>query len=276
MEPGVLFGIASAASFGAGDFAGGAASRRASVLLVAAAANVVGLVPILALLLIVRPALTEPSAIAFGAFAGISGGLGLVALYRGLSLGSMGIVTALSGVGSVVLPLLVSFGLRGAAVSPLQALGLAAAMAAAGAASGATLRGVRREAVALALFAAIGLGMWFVFLDLAAHADELWALLASRGAGTLLIGTLALVRGGSGLRSAWLLVVAAGVLDVTGNATSVLARASIPVGIAAALAGLYPIITMLLARFVLRESLPPLGIGAVVLAVAGIVLISIG
>ena len=276
MEPGVLFGIASAASFGAGDFAGGAASRRASVLLVAAAANVVGLVPIIALLLIVRPALTEPSAIAFGAFAGISGGLGLVALYRGLSLGSMGIVTALSGVGSVVLPLLVSFGLRGAAVSPLQALGLAAAMAAAGAASGATLRGVRREAVALALFAAIGLGMWFVFLDLAAHADELWALLASRGAGTLLIGTLALVRGGSGLRSAWLLVVAAGVLDVTGNATSVLARASIPVGIAAALAGLYPIITMLLARFVLRESLPPLGIGAVFLAVAGIVLISIG
>jgi drug/metabolite transporter (DMT)-like permease len=66
------------------------------------------------------------------------------------------------------------------------------------------------------------------------------------------------------------------VLDVAGNTGYVLSRASIPVGVAAALAGLYPVITMLLARLILRESLPPLGVAAVLLAVSGIVLISMG
>jgi drug/metabolite transporter (DMT)-like permease len=50
----------------------------------------------------------------------------------------------------------------------------------------------------------------------------------------------------------------------------------VPLGIAAALSGLYPIVTMLLARLVLRESLPALGLAAVILAVLGIVLISLG
>jgi drug/metabolite transporter (DMT)-like permease len=48
------------------------------------------------------------------------------------------------------------------------------------------------------------------------------------------------------------------------------------VGLAAALIGLYPIVTMLLARFALGEHLPRLGQLGVALAVVGIVLISAG
>jgi drug/metabolite transporter (DMT)-like permease len=93
----------------------------------------------------------------------------------------------------------------------------------------------------------------------------------------LVVGALAVLRGGGrGLLAVWPLVLAAGAMDVVGNATFVLARASIPVGIAAALSGLYPIVTMLLARALLRESLPRLGVAAVLLAVAGIGLISAG
>ena len=55
-----------------------------------------------------------------------------------------------------------------------------------------------------------------------------------------------------------------------------LARSTLPVGIAAALSGLYPIATMLLARFVAGEALPRLGLVAVALAAIGIVLISLG
>jgi drug/metabolite transporter (DMT)-like permease len=68
----------------------------------------------------------------------------------------------------------------------------------------------------------------------------------------------------------------AGVLDVAANGMVVLAFATIPVGIAAALSGTYPLATMLLARAFLGEALPRLGLLAVALAVIGIVLISLG
>ena len=72
------------------------------------------------------------------------------------------------------------------------------------------------------------------------------------------------------------IVVAAGLFDVGGNALYVVARDTIPIGLAAALTGLYPIVTMILARFVLGERLPRLGQVGVALALLGIVLISAG
>jgi drug/metabolite transporter (DMT)-like permease len=216
---------------------------------------------------------------AIAAVAGACGGIGLVALYAGLSLGSMGVVTALSGVGSVALPLLLGYAIGRAPVSPGQWLGVVITMAAVGAASGATRQGVQARAVALGITAAVFFGLWFLLLDVAAEesGSEAWALVASRGAATVLIGGAALMRGRyAGLRAAWSIVLLAGTMDVTGNAAFVLARSTLPVGVAAALSGIYPIVTMLLARAVLRESLPRLGIAAVLLAVVGILFISLG
>jgi drug/metabolite transporter (DMT)-like permease len=277
IELGLVFGLGSAAGFGAGDFAGGLAAQRAGGVAVAAGAQVVGLAVLLVVLAAVRPAAPPSTTLILGALAGVFGGIGLAALYRGLSLGSMGLVTALSGVGSVLLPLLVGVLLARGVIGPLQWAGVAAALVAGAAASGATLQGVKPAALVMALVAGIGFGLWFVLLDQAAETEELWALVASRGSAAVLIGGLALTRGGArGLRSSWRLVTTAGVLDVVGNAGFVLARATLAVGIAAALSGLYPIVTMLLARGVIGEALPRLGIAAVALAVIGIVLISVG
>ncbi len=277
MGPGVLFGLASAAAFGSGDFAGGLASRRASGMAVSAGAQLVGLAFLLVALAVIRPSAPGSDALIFGAAAGACGGIGLAAPYRGLSLGSMGIVTALSGVGSVVLPLVVGVTLRGNLIGWLQGVGVGAAILAGAAASGATARGVQPQALRMAAVAAVGLGLWFVFLDLAAERDEIWALVASRTAASVLVGSLVLARGGArAVVAVWPLVAAAGMMDVAGNAAFVLSRAEIAVGIAAALSGLYPIVTMLLARLVLREALPGLGVVAVLLAVLGIVLISLG
>jgi drug/metabolite transporter (DMT)-like permease len=277
LEIGVIFGLGSAVAWGAGDFVGGLASRRSGAIAVAAGATVVGFALLLVVLAIVRPALPPAEVIGLGGLAGVAGGLGLAALYRGLSLGSMGLVAALSGVGSVLLPLVVGVWLAGDAIAPLQWLGVAAALAAATVASGATLRGVNAAALSMALVAAIGFGLWYVILDRAAETHELWALVASRGSSSVVVGGLALARGGArGLRSSWRLVLAAGALDLGGNGGFVMARDTLPVGIAAALSGLYPIATMLLARGVIGEALPRLGVAAVALAVIGIVLISLG
>jgi drug/metabolite transporter (DMT)-like permease len=277
MDPGVFFGLGSAAAFGGGDFSGGLASRRASELTVAGGAQAVGFVLLLIVLAFTRPALPSTGALALAMLAGALGGVGLVALYRGLSLGSMGIVAAISGVGSVSVPLLIGFAIGRAPVSPTQWIGVLVAMAAISAASGATRRGVNRQAVALGAVAALFFGLWFSLLDLAADEGQVWSLVASRGGAVVLIGGAALARHNFvGLRSARPLVGMAGALDAAGNAAFVLARNTLPVGAAAALSGMYPIATMLLARLVLRESLPRLGVAAVVLAVLGIVLISLG
>jgi drug/metabolite transporter (DMT)-like permease len=277
MELGIIYGLASAVAFGSGDFTGGYATRRLSGLTVAAGAHATGLVLVLAVLAVTRPPLADIGSLAVGAIAGALGGMGLVALYRGLSLGSMGIVAALSGVGSVGIPVLASYALGRAPVTAGQWLGIALAVGAIAAASGATRRGVRPVAVAFGVAAAVGFGLWFLLLDFAAEGGETWALVASRSGSTLLLFTLALGRRqAGGIRGAWPIIATAGTLDVTGNATFVLARGVVPVGIAAALSGLYPLITMLLARLVLGESLPRLGLAAVLLAVLGIALISLG
>jgi hypothetical protein len=274
---GILASLAGAASFGSGDFAGGLASRRAGGLAVAAAAQVVGLSALVVGLVALRPPLPGTDGLLIGLAAGIAGGVGLAALYVGLAIGAMGLVAALSGLGSVTVPVVVG-AVAGVVLSPLQLVGVGLAGLAAMAAGGASREGVSGRALVLAGIAALAFGSWYVLLDLAATtADPLWGLVISRATSAVLIGAIALVGGrAAGLRPVAALVVLAGLLDVGGNVLYVVGRSQIPVGLAAALTGLYPLGTMLLARFVLKEALPPLGLVAVGLAIGAVALISLG
>lgn len=272
-----MLGVGSAAAWGTGDFAGGLAARRAGGMLVTGGAQVVGFLLLLVAVVLLRPALPTLSTLVLGALGGVAGGLGLAALYRALGMGAMGLVSAVSGVGGVLIPLAVGTLLWGTAIQPLQLAGVACALVAIATASGATTHGVSREALLLALTAALGFGLWFVFLDLAAENSQLWALVASRGSASIVVGGAALLRADrSRFREVAPLVALAGALDVAANGMVVLAFATVPVGIVAALSGTYPLATMVLARTLLGEALPRLGLVAVALAVTGIVLISLG
>ena len=272
---GVSAGILSALSFGAGDFAGAVASRRAGALVVVAGAHGIGLLVLLAAALVIRPPLPDAGGVGLGLLAGVAGMVGLAALYRGMSLGSMGLVTALSGSGSLAIPLVAGAAL-GHQVGSLQLVGVGCAAAAAVTASGASRSEVGRFSLVLAGAAAVSFGTWYVLIDLAADAgDPLWALVLSRAASAGLAAMVAVGRWGS-TPVPWRIVAAAGIFDVGGNALYVIARDEIPVGLAAALTGMYPVVTMILARVVLGEHLPRLGQLGVLLALIGVVLISIG
>jgi drug/metabolite transporter (DMT)-like permease len=273
---GIGAGLLGALSFGAGDFTGALAARRAGALIVVAGAHSIGLAALLAVALILRPPMPPLDAALWGTAAGVGGMIGLAALYRGMAVGSMGIVTSLAGAGSLVLPLLAA-AVAGASTSPIQLVGVACAAGAAAAAGGATRDELGRQALLLAAAAAVGFGAWYVLLDIAAsRGDPLWALVFSRAMSAFLAAVVVAgrgsVRGGLPLS----LIVVAGVFDVGGNALYVVAREFMHVGLAAALIGLYPIVTMLLARVVLNERLTRLGQAGVALALAGIVLISLG
>jgi len=277
IEPGVGLALGAAASWGAGDVAGGLAARRAGGLVVAGGAQLIGFLLLLGALLLLRPGPPDAPTLLLGGIGGVFGGLGLAALYRALAQGSMGLVSAVAGVGGVLISLGVGVLVWGDAISLLQLAGVGCAVAAAAAASGATRHGVSRQALILAVGAAIGFGLWFVFVNRAAEGGQLWALVAARGSATLVVGGMALARAeGHLLHGAGRLVALAGLLDVAANGLVVLSFATLGVGIAAALSGLYPLATMLLARLLLGESLPRMGMVAVLVAVAGIVLISLG
>ena len=273
---GVGAGLLASLSFGAGDFAGALASRRSGALAAVAGAHGIGLLALLLALAWFAPPLPGLTSVGFGLMAGVAGAVGLAALYRGMSVGAMGLVTALSGAGSLAIPLTVG-ALLGASISQVQLAGVVCAAGAAAAASGTSRGELGRQALALAGAAALSLGAWYVLIDLAATSgDPLWALTFSRAASAGLAGAVAargFLRGG---RLPLRLVIAAGLLDVGGNAFYVVAGDLLGIGLGAALTGLYPIVTMLLARFLLHERLPRLGQLGVGLALLGIVLISVG
>lgn len=272
---GVGVGLLSALSFGAGDFAGAVASRRAGALAVVAGAHAIGLVALLVAVAWLAPPLPDPPTIATGLLAGVAGAAGLAALYRGMALGSMGLVTALSGVGSLAIPLTAG-ALIGARIGELQLAGVACAAVAGAAASGASRTELGRQALLLAAVAAVSFGTWYVLVDLAATGgDPLWALVMSRAASAALTAAFALRRFDR-RRFPVRIVAAAGLLDVGGNAFYVTSLDLLPIGLAAALTGLYPVVTMLMARLLLGERLPRLGQIGVAFALLGIVLISLG
>jgi len=272
---GIPAGVFSALSFGAGDFAGAVAARRAGALAVVAGAHAIGLVALLLAVLLLQPPPPSLEGALTGLVAGIAGAVGLAALYRGMSVGAMGLVTALSGAGSLAIPLVVG-ALLGARIGPVQLVGVGCAAAAAVAASGASRTELGRRALLLAGLAALGFGAWYVLIDIAARSgDPLWALVFSRLASA---SAAALVSVGRFDRKRFplRLVALAGLFDVGGNALYVVARESLPIGLAASLTGMYPIVTMILARVVLGERLPRLGQVGVGLALLGVVLISVG
>ena len=274
---GVLSGLASALSFGIGDFAGGLASRRSSGLAVAAVGQLVGTLLLAGLVGILRPGLPDAGSLAIGAAAGLSGAVGVAALYAAMASGAMGLVASVSGAGAVTVPLLVGVFLLNQSVHLLQAIGVACAAAAILAAGGASRGSASRRALWLALLAALGFGFWYALLDRAAAGSGPWALFTSRLAGSSSLLALAAIRGGlATLRSSWRLAVLSGLADVGGNILYVQARALLALGLAAALSGIYPLFTMILARFILRERLPRLGLAGVGLALVAIILISAG
>jgi len=273
---GIGAGILGALSFGAGDFAGAFAARRVGALTVVAGAHAVGLVLLLIGVALVRPPLPSVEVVLLGLGAGVAGFFGLAALFRGMAIGKMGLVSSLSGSASLTIPLAAG-ALLGAEIAALQLVGVACVAGAAAAAGGASRDEMGRRALALAAVAAVSFGSWYVLLDLAAEfGDPLWALTFSRGASALIASAIVLRRGFDRSAAPWGIIAVTGVFDVGGNALFVVAGSFVAVGLAAALIGVYPVVTMLLARFVLGEHLSGLGQVGVALALTGIVLISIG
>ena len=101
---GILLALAAAASWGAGDFYGGLASRKLHQFQVLLLTTYSSLILLVLFALIWREQFPSVHNIIIALVAGISGALGLSALYKGLSLGSAALVAPVSGVLGAVVP----------------------------------------------------------------------------------------------------------------------------------------------------------------------------
>jgi drug/metabolite transporter (DMT)-like permease len=165
-------------------------------------------------------------------------------------------------------------------ISGLQAIGFVAAVGGSVAAS-IELQPQRRQiaaGVGWAALAMLAFGGYYVPMHAASTQDWLWPAFLFRCMSVTMVLTLALARRlRPGLRDHWPGLVAIGLLDTGGNA--LFAAASSTHGllsVVSVLASLYPVVTVLLARLLLGERVQRTQDAGVLVALAGIVLITAG
>jgi drug/metabolite transporter (DMT)-like permease len=271
----VVFGLASALSWGAGDFSGGLAARRAPVFGILVISHTAGLLLLVVLALVWREPLPPAGDLAWGLVAGLAGAIGLAALYRALAVGQMGMVAPVSAVLTAALPALfgaLTEGLPGM----LTLFGFALALVGIWLVAGTGASAGARDGLGLAVLAGCGFGVFFILVHQAGANAVFWPLVAARVGSLGLVLPIAFGRRQLLRPDARLLavVVLSGALDVAGNAFFVLAGQAGRLDVAAILASLYPASTVGLAALLLRERVMRVQMLGIVAALAAIALIA--
>ena len=275
----VVLALASAVVYGASDFLGGLASRKAPVFGVVALSQLAGLAALLLLLPWVGGPIT-PADLWAGASAGLAGASGLLVFFRALAGGVMSAVAPVTAVTAAAVPVLVGL-LGGDRIGPWSTAGIVLALLAVVLVSAegglSALRGAHPAGLVPALVAGVAFGFFFVLLDRTSADAGLTPLVAARIASVVLVVSVALGRGRSlrASRAALPLVVVSGIGDMTANALFLLAtQEGGQLAITGVLASLYPVSTVVLAQIVLRERLVPAQLAGLAAAATAVVLIT--
>ena len=273
----ILFGFLSALSWGAGDFAGGLASRKLGAYRAVLYADFFGLVLVAIALRVSRESIPSASALIYSIIGGVLGSIGLLILYYSLTKGQMSIAAPVSALFAAVLPVVVGAITEGLP-SLLQFIGFVIALGAVWLIS----QGNQTEQFRLAhltdlrlpILAGVGFGSYFIFIHYATQETNtiFWTMLSSRLAGMLLLLLIVLARHEplSVPRTAWTVVLFNATLDLGGNFFYILASQTGRLDIAAVLSSLYPGATVLLAWVLLKERIAIkqwLGIVAALIAI---------
>ncbi|MBA2300090.1 MAG: DMT family transporter [Chloroflexi bacterium] len=209
--------------------------------------------------------------------AGVVGGIGITALYRGLAIGRMGIVAPVTGVLAAIIPVSAGILIEGAPGSAVLA-GIGIAILSVVLVSRAADEGGGRAGLTEALVSGVAIGCFGVLISGLSEGDVFSSLTVIRlvQAGLVIAAVLA-------TRTAWrpptdavpaILVV--GVLDMAGNSFYLLAVQTGALAVASVLSALYPVATVILAATVLRERVTRDHTIGIALAAVAIVLIGVG
>lgn len=224
-----------------------------------------------------EPALRAEDA-GWAILSGLLASVGLAGLYGGLAAGRMGIVAPVTGLVVTTIPVIAGAALEGLP-QPVTLLGIALAIVAVVIVSLSPGDGTGGPSgLRHALVAGVGLGFTAVTISRVGEGMVFGPLVIMRVVEALVFVTVILVRRPRWRlgRSAWPWVIGVGVLDLLGNGAYVAATQAGELAVAAVLSSLYPVVTVLLATFVLKERLGRLHVIGILLAGVAIVMIAGG
>jgi drug/metabolite transporter (DMT)-like permease len=271
----VVFGLAASAVWGTSDFSGGLAARRAPVFAVMTGAYGVGLVLLVALALARAEPVASPYDLAWGTTAGLVGAAGLTAFYRALAVGRMGLAAPVASVLGAALPVL--FGaLHEGLPGTVQMAGFGFAITSLWLISRSQMAAGGSDGLGLAVLAGLGFGGFFILIDRVQTGAVFWPLIAARGASLVLMIGFAVTsrRRWQPTRDALAFMTLAGLLDVGGNTFFLLAAQAGRLDVSTVLSSLYPGVTVLLARAILKEQVTRTQGAGIALALIAIPLIA--
>jgi drug/metabolite transporter (DMT)-like permease len=248
------FSLGAALCWGISDFTGGYASKRSDPFVVTALAHLSGFVLMTTLALASHAPFPSRSSQAWALAAGALGGTALAIFYQTLASGKMGLAAPVAAVLGAGIP--TAFGIvieglpRGAAIG-----GFVLAVTGIWLMSRPDGQTSQNDGIGMALIAGIGFAGFFICINRTGDSPAVWSAAHSRLASLVLVAAIVLFRRKfSPLRvQDALLGLFAGCLDSTGTLFFVRADQTGRLDAAVVLSSLYPAITVLLARLVLRE-----------------------
>ena len=286
----VLLALAASAVYGSADFLGGLATRREKPLPVVGLSQLAGLVALVLFLPLVGGDASAAD-LEWGVAAGAFGSVGIGLLYSALSLGKMSVVAPITAVAGIVVPVAVGLAL-GEQPGTASMVGVALACAsialisrgspeAAAPSPEGTLppppgRRLGTGPIGRALGAGLAIGGFYVCLQRTGPGAGLWPLIAARSFAVCAVGGIIAASGRRLVisRDARALSIGAGLCDVLANVCYLLAVRRGLLSVVATLASLYPVSTVILARFVLGERLRLVQAAGLALATVAVVLIA--
>ena len=252
----VILALLSSLVWGLSDFLGGTLSKKRKAVAVIGGSQSFGLL-FVSLLAIGFQAWTWNQTVWInGAIAGAMGLLGLVCFYTALATGQMGIVAPISSLSAVV-PVTIGL-VQGERPSAMQLTGIVVALIGVILASGPELNGkVDPRPVFLALFAALTFGFCVYFMAQGARINPTMTVTAMRAVQVFLVIILFLaIRNLGGLVKRDIPMLATiGASDAGANVLYTFAASLGLLSVVSVLGSLYPIVTVLLAWWILKERL---------------------
>ena len=279
------YSVAAFLLWGAADFAGGYGSRRANAFTLTAFSHVCAFVLMLAIALAEHGAFPSRASVLWALLAGGVGGFSLAIFYRALASGQMGLTAPIAALMGAAIPTLADIAMEGAPrrwtlagfVLAIVAIWLITRPEEAGKGSLENDESGRPKGVAMAALAGVGFAGFYLCIHQASGSPA-WLAVASRvGSFATTMGAVAATRAPLALdRPRAALGMLAGFLDITASALFIFASQRGRLDEAVVITSLYPAVTVLLARLVLKEHFSRWRFVGLLAALAAVPLIAAG
>lgn len=276
-----VYSIIAVFLWGASDFAGGYGSRRANAFVLTAFSHVCALALMGSIALAQHGAFPSRSSVLWALLAGAVGGFSLAIFYRALASGQMGVTAPIAALLGAAIPTMVDIAIEGApsrwTIAGFVLAILAIWLITRPEASQAQDDGGRPAGVAMAALAGVGFAGFYLCIHQASGSPS-WIAAISR-IGSITTTTIAVIASRAPLRlnlSGIALGTFAGFFDVSASALFIYASLHGRLDEAVVITSLYPAVTVLLARLVLKEHFSRWKVVGLLAALAAVPMIAAG